>query len=109
VWKVKISVSRRKRGNKEYAERRITVPVDYPSMEYAVLLTPEEYEKLSTGNQYSGISGGIPLEEHAVCRARKMTAKAYYIECKDGRKAFVPEETLVKLVERFGDSIVVEK
>jgi len=118
VWKVKVSTVKRLRGGKEYVERRISVPVDFPDVEEVYLLTPEEFEKLSTASLSTGKaftrSGGkdsdrIPLEEHITCTARRLTARAYYLECRDGRKAFVPEETLIRIVEQFKDSILIEK
>lgn len=52
-------------------------------------------------------SGGInhPLSA-ADCRARKVEG-IYYLECRDGGKAFVPEDRLKEFVRRFGDVVEV--
>jgi len=89
--------------------RRIREERRLPSMSEALRYVVEEFERLSMRNAGSGVSNvlkGHPLDS-VNCRARRLTAKAYIVECSDGRKAFVPQETLVKLVERFGDSIEV--
>jgi len=89
--------------------RRIMEERRLPSLAETLRYIVEEFEKHSIRNALS--STGNALNTHPLnsvsCRARRITAKAFILECSDGRKAFVPYETLVKLVERFGDSIEV--
>lgn len=56
-------------------------------------------------SQYSK-QAGDPLRQYVTCRARK-AGGAYFVECSDGRKAFVPEDVLAELAERFGDVVEV--
>ena len=46
-----------------------------------------------------------PLDGVTPCKARRASGKTWIVECADGRKAFVPEESLKALTERFGDAV----
>jgi len=99
------------RASEEVYERlkRIMEENRLPSLAETLRYVVEEYEKHSIRNAQSGTGNalsGHPLNSVS-CRARRITAKAFISECSDGRKAFVPYETLVKLVERFGDIIEI--
>jgi len=67
-------------------------------------------EECSSGyrSQEHGYQKKHPVDSAATCRARRVTQRAYVLECSDGRKAFVPLETLLRIVEEFGDSVEVE-
>jgi len=108
---LKVTALRAVRASEDVYEklRRIMEERRLPSLAEALRYVVEEFEKLSMRNAQIGT--GNALNSHPLsavnCRARRITAKAFILECSDGRKAFVPYETLVKLVERFEDSIEV--
>lgn len=56
---------------------------------------------------------GDPLAAAASCVARVLRrgarGRTYVVECRDGRRAVVPEETIPRLVEMLGDAILVEE
>ena len=53
-----------------------------------------------------GIPHNHPLDQIVNCRAIQYGG-AYLVTCSDGRKAWVPEESLQKLAARLGDAIEV--
>ena len=53
-----------------------------------------------------GLPHNHPLDQIVNCRAIQYGG-AYLVTCSDGRKAWVPEESLQKLAARLGDAIEV--
>jgi len=66
-------------------------------------------EEYSSGYRSSGVGyqKKHPVDSAVKCRARRVTQRAYVLECSDGRKAFTPLETLLRIVEEFGDSVEI--
>ena len=52
---------------------------------------------------------GHPLDSAVTCTARRVGENAYIVRCRDGRTAYVPENTLAELCRRYGDAILVEE
>ena len=71
----KVKIRKRIRKGK-YVERRISVPVDFPEKEEAILLTPEDFEAIISGKS----SGNLG---HISGKCRDLIDGKYYVICKD--------------------------
>jgi len=107
---VKERIRKRRRGGKEYTwiEKIALLPSSFPE-EKLVAIPLSDYLELvrrletTSRNTYREI--GHPLDTVVTCRARRAYKDTYIVECSDGRKALVPEQTLQELAQRFQDTI----